>query len=124
MSIQKKRHGCLTSWLVFMVLANSITSLVYLFARQVIKQAVPEIHDWAFFVLAIVGIFNIICTVALFNWKKWGFWGFLGSSVTTLVVNLSIGVGILQSFSGLIGIVILYGVLNIGETNKGWTQLE
>ena len=57
-------------------------------------------------------------------WKKWGFYGFCGSAAAALVVNLSIGVGPAQSFMGLIGVGLLYAVLQIGGENKGWTQLD
>ena len=124
MAIQKNRHGCLTAWLILMIIANSISALVYLLNSQAVQQALPTAPDWTFPVLTVVCIFNIVCAIALFNWKKWGFWGFLGSSVTALIINLSIGLGIGQSLLGLLGIVLLYGVLNIGENNKGWPQLE
>ncbi|MGK7923875.1 MAG: hypothetical protein AB4290_01245 [Spirulina sp.] len=124
MIIPKKRHGCLTAWLIFMLLGNSIATLMYLLAAQTIRQAFPAAPSWAFPLLTVVAIFNLICTIALFNWKKWGFWGLVGSSITTFIVNLSIGVSIGQALFGLIGIVLLYGVLNIGEQNKGWSQLD
>ena len=124
MATQKQRHGCLTTWLILMIIANSITALMYLLNSQAIRQASPGLPSWLFPVLIIVCIFNLICTIALFKWQKWGFWGFLGSSITALVINLSIGLGVGKSLVGLIGIAILYAVLNIGESNKGWSQLE
>ena len=124
MAARKKRHGCLTTWLVFMMLGNSISALAYLFGSQIMRQILPDLPTWVFPLLAIITTFNTICTIALFKWKKWGFWGFLGSSVAALIINLSIGLGIGQSLFGLLGIVLLYGVLNIGRENKGWSQLE
>ncbi|MGD1921118.1 MAG: hypothetical protein ACFCAD_20890 [Pleurocapsa sp.] len=123
MTIQKQRHGCLTAWLILMIVANSISALIYLFNSAAIKQAVPNYPDWTFFVLIIISIFNLICAIALWKWQKWGFWGFLGSSVAAFIINLSIGLGFGTSVSGLIGIAILYALLNIGE-NKGWSQLK
>ncbi len=123
MTQEKQRHGCLTAWLIFMMIGNSITALIYLLGSQVIKQTLPTIPNWAIPVLGVIAVFNLVCTIALFKWQKWGFWGFLGSTVTTFIINMSIGMGIGQSISGLVGIAILYGVLNIGE-NKGWSQLK
>jgi hypothetical protein len=51
-------------------------------------------------------------------------WCFLVSSIIVLILNLSSGVGIGQSLLGLLGVVILYAVLQIGGENKGWTQLD
>ena len=68
--------------------------------------------------------FNIVCAVALFQWKKWAFWGFVASAVITFAINLEIGLGVGQAVLGLIGIVILYWVLQMGKEKKGWAQLE
>jgi hypothetical protein len=124
MAMQKNRHGCLTTWLILMIIGNSISALIYLFGSKIIQQAYPNAPGWLLPVMTIILIFNVVCAVALFRWQKWGFWGFLGSSVAALVINLSIGVGIAQSLLGLLGVVLLYGVLNIGKDNKGWPQLE
>jgi hypothetical protein len=123
MATQKNRHGCLTAMLVFMIIVNSAITLFYLFGSEAMKQALPNAPNWAFPVLTIVGVFNLVCAIALFRWQKWGFWGFCISSLIALFTNLSLGLGA-NSISGLIGVAILYGVLQIGKENKGWPQLE
>jgi hypothetical protein len=120
----KKRHGCLTAWLILMIVANSVTALVYLLGSAAIRRSLPNAPGWAFPVLIVFSLFNLVCSIALFQWKKWGFWGFCGSSVVALVVNLSSGLGIVSILGGLIGLLLLYGVLNIGKEDKGWPQLE
>ena len=121
----KNRHGCLTAWLVLMIIANSATALMYLLGSGFISQAAPNIPGWVFPVLIVASLFNLVCAIALFQWKKWGFWGFCASSIVGLVVNLSaVGLGLFQSFSGLLGVLLLYGVLHIGKENKGWHQLD
>ena len=107
-----------------MIVLNSITALTYLVGSQAIQQALPGIPAWALIVLGVVAVFNLVCAIALFNWKKWGFWGFIFSSLAALVINLNIGLGVAQSLFGLIGVAVLYGVLQIGKENKGWPQLE
>ncbi len=120
----KQRHGCLTAYLVFALLANAVSSLIYLFAGESLIRSLPEAPVWIVYPLAILGFANIACVIGLFTWKKWGFYGFIGTSIITFGLNLSSGLGIAGSLSGLIGIAILYGVLQIGEQNKGWPQLE
>ena len=120
----KQRHGCLTAWLVLMIVTNSGTALTYLLAGDAIRRSLPNAPGWAFPVLIVFALFNLVCSIALFQWKKWGFWGFCGSSVVALLVNISIGLGIGPSLGGLVGVLLLYGVLNIGKENKGWPQLE
>ena len=120
----KQRHGCLTAYLVFIIIANSASAFMYIVGREAIRQNLPDMPDWAFPVLIAFGVLNLVCAIALFKWKKWGFWGFTFSACIVLVVNLAIGLSPAQAFGGLIGVAILYGVLQIGRTNKGWPQLE
>ncbi|MGH3755135.1 MAG: hypothetical protein ACRDRP_21075 [Pseudonocardiaceae bacterium] len=61
---------------------------------------------------------NVVCAIALFQWRKWGFYGFVATSVVGLVVNLAIGLNPVQALLGLVGIAILYGVLQIGGTGR------
>jgi hypothetical protein len=124
MSDGKQRHGCLTAFLVLMIIANSVVAVMYLFGSAAIRQNVPSAPGWAFPVLAIGGIVNVVCAIALFQWKKWGFFGFIATAAVAFVVNLMIGINILQALLGLVGIAVLYWVLQMGKEKKGWTQLE
>ena len=120
----KQRHGCLTAYLVFMIIANSATSLIYLVGSEGIRKNAPNMPEWVFPVLIVGGIFNLVCAIALFRWKKWGFWGFVCSAAVVFFVNLAIGLNPVAAVGGLLGVAILYGVLHIGKERKGWTQLE
>lgn len=120
----KQRHGCLTAWLILMIITNSVMALMYLFGSGMIRQRFPDAPSWAFPVLAVLGIINLICAIALFSWRKWGFIGFAATSVAAIIVNLAVGLNIIQALMGLLGIAVLYGVLHIGKENKGWPQLE
>ena len=120
----KSRHGCLPAWLVLVIVANSATGLMYLLGSDAIRKTIPDAPGWAFPVLIVFSVFNLVCAIALFQWKKWGFWGFCVSSVVALIVNLAIGLGIGSALGGLIGAAITYGVLQIGKENKGWPQLD
>lgn len=124
MSEGKQRHGCLTAWLVLMIIANAGTAFMYLLGSAAIKQNFPSAPGWAFPVLAVMGIANVVCAVALFQWKKWGFFGLLATSIVIFVINLMVGLNIVQAILGLTGFAILYGVLHIGKERKGWTQLD
>lgn len=123
----KKRHGCLTAYLILMLIANFLVVLIYSFfllASNAMQQSMPDIPGWVVSILCLFAIFNILCAIALFKWKRWGFWGFCASAVIIFIINLSIGVGIFQSVMGLLGVAILFGVLQIGKENKGWPQLD
>ena len=125
MSDQKKqRHGCLAAYLILMIVANSLMALIYLLGSGSMREQYPDAPRWGFPVLAVLGIVNVICAIALFSWKELGFFGFLATSLVASIVNFAIGLNIIQALAGLVGLAILYGVLQIGNGNKGWPQLE
>ncbi len=120
----KQRHGCLTAFLVVGVIANSLAAFMNLFGSATIRQSFPGAPGWAFPVLGIAGVFNLVCLIALFQWKKWGFYGAAASGLVAFAVNLAVGLNIVQAILGLVGIAVLYGVLQIGGDQNGWVQLE
>jgi hypothetical protein len=120
----KQRHGCLTAYLVFIIVANSAATLIYLLRPEEVRKDIPNVPDWILPALIIASIINVICSVALIRWKRWGFWGFVASAVLMFFVNLFTQLGIASSLAGLLGVAILYGVLHIGKERKGWSQLE
>ena len=127
----RQRHGCLTAWLIFMIIANSVAGLANLYfgihpnvySDLTAQQGIKPISGLTFIILAILGVFNIICAIALLRWKKWGFYGILGTSVVACIINFSIGINIFSALAGFSGVAILYGVLNIGGENKAWGRL-
>jgi hypothetical protein len=125
-NVTKQRHGCVTAWLVLMIIANSLTAMAYFFASEMItKNLSMDVSNSMIILLGIICIANVIFSVMLFQWKKLGFWGFIITSIGALIINLSIGLGITQSLFGLVGIAILYGVLQIKKDNiPAWDNLE
>ncbi|MFZ3387246.1 MAG: hypothetical protein WA120_08785 [Candidatus Hydromicrobium sp.] len=153
MAEAKNRHGCLMTWLVLIIIVNSLGVLGYLMSllgrgmitqvlqSQTFQSQMPQsqmlqiqmllnIPAWVFPVSIVFSIFNVLCAIALLRWKKWGFWGFCATSVAMLVVNLlffSRGIGpvLVSVLTGLLGVLVLFGVLHIGnKENKGWPQLK
>src|SRR5208282_1220135 len=111
----KQRHECLTAWLILMIIANSLTALMYLIFSGKIKAHLAHAPVWTTPTLVAACIANVIFSVALFQWKKWGFFGFVGTTILALAINLRIGVSIGRILFGLIGIAVLYAVLRIGD---------
>lgn len=122
--MQKQRHGCLTAWLVLVIIANALVALLYVAGGGVVAASLPSARGWLVPVLAVLALANVAFAIALFLWKRWGFYGFVASSLVGLVVNLAAGINPAQAVFGLVGVAILYGVLQIGSANKGWPQLE
>ena len=124
MENSKQRHGCLTAWLAIMIAVNFIGAILFLVSSASTRRALPSETEWTLPASIILMLFNMICAIALFKWKKWGFWGICASSTIVFIVNLSGGLGIAPSIIGLVGAILLYAVLHIGKENKGWPQLD
>lgn len=123
-SLPAERHGCLTAWLVFMIIANAATAVITPLSIAGMRQAGLQPSPISIGVIVICAIANIIFAVALFRWQRWGFYGFIAASAVALITNLSLGLGIGQSLFGLVGIFILYWVLNMGGERKAWPRLK
>ena len=120
----KQRHGCLTAYLIFMIVANALTAIYYLIQNQLIIDTY-ETNILMVMLLVVLGIINVGAAILLLKWKKIGFYLFILSALGAFVINLALGLSIATSISGLLGIAILFGVLQIGDqNNKGWPQLE
>lgn len=122
----KLRHGCVTAWLILMIILNSITALVYLFASETISRNFPQgISNSSLTLLSVIGVLNTVFAVLLFRWKKWAFWGFAITSIITFIINLSIGIGIGQAIFGFAGVAILFGIMQIERNGvSAWKNLE
>ncbi len=122
----KARHGCVTAWLVFMLIANTMSALMYLFGTQIIQDAFPgEPSSGLVYALAFVAVINIVAAVLLFQYKRIGFFLFIGTSLAAVVLNVMIGISMIQAVMGLAGIAILYGILQIPQGRKStWQHLD
>lgn len=116
----KKRHGCVTAYLIFMIVANSLTALYYLLSGN--DLGIP---NNLLMLLIILSFANGFFAVLLFQWKILGFWGFIISSIGALIININLGLGIGQSLIGLVGIAVLFAVLQIEKDHiSAWKNLE
>jgi len=118
---EKKRHGCLTAYLSVLIVGALIALVFYLF-RAIGRNDYPV---WESLLFAVVSLFDIVCAVAVFMWKKWGVWGLCGIAVIGFIVSLFQGELVIFAIINItISIGILFWVLNVGGENKGWPQLE
>jgi hypothetical protein len=119
-----ERHGCVTAWLIFMLIANSIITLIYLLRATRVMQPL-KISIIPMIALIIVGILNVICSIMLLQWKKIGFYGFFITSIAAFIINISIGISPLRAIIGLAGFAILYGILQIKNNGfSTWSYLK
>jgi hypothetical protein len=115
------RHGCVTAWLIFMIIANSITTLIYTLRAN----AFTNISSLQLSLLIIGGSLNIAFAVMLLQWKKYAFYGFAITAIVAFANNISIGISVTKSLLGLLGFAVLYSVLKIKENGiSAWDQLK
>ena len=119
-----QRHGCLTAWLVFMIVINAIMAVLTPISIAGWKQMGLNPSPVYIGVIVLCLISNVVFAIALLRWQKWGFYGFIAASIVALAENLSLGFGVAQSLFGLIGIAILYCLLNMGGDLKAWPRLK
>uniref|UniRef100_UPI00404B332F hypothetical protein n=1 Tax=Fulvivirga sp. TaxID=1931237 RepID=UPI00404B332F len=121
----KQRHGCVTAWLIFMIIINSLSVLLYVSSGQTISENLPKpIPQPIMLTLIIASFANLVFAVMLFQWKRWAFWAFAGTSILGLIINLYLELGIGTSLFGLMGVAILYGILQIKKDGvSAWDNL-
>ena len=136
--IPKQRHGCLTAWLILMIIfgvLGAIGAFAGNFLQDFIMQNNPdaaaqmgEIPQTNPFLAAILSLMSVVVAVFLFQWKKWAFWLYLGVAALSFIVNavsLGVGMALMGLVGGAIGVGILYGVLQIKQGGlSGWQNLE
>ncbi len=123
--ILKQRHGCVTAYLGFMIVTNSLMTLVYFFANSMFTELMPGSSPGMIYALGVLGIGNVIFGIMLWKWKKLGFYGFIGTSIVAAVLNTMMGIDIGSTILGLVGIGILYAILQIKEKERSaWENME
>jgi len=125
-NIVKQRHEFVSAWLVLMIIVNALCALMYLCVNSFVRDCFPE--NTSTLTVVLLGAFsiaNVVFAVMLLKWKKFGFWGFTGTSILATVINLNLGFGVGQSSGGLVGVALLYGILQIKKDDvAAWKNLD
>lgn len=117
---KKKRHGCLTAWLIYLIFAYSISSIIYFFNSNQLTEMTQDMS----LIYCSFSILGIFFSILLFNWVKLGFWGIMTISLILSIIQISNGT-IFSSFLILLCLIILYCLLQIKKSNiSGWNNLE
>jgi hypothetical protein len=135
---KKQRHGCVTSLLILIIVVNSVAFLLYFFASEFIKNGLsidltqikikffPDLTRIDKIILGISHLANLISCILLFQWKKIGFLVYVATNLGIMVFKIYQGKSISLLWSVLIGIAILYGVMQISTKNNKttWDELS
>ncbi len=123
---QKKRHGCLTAWILLMITGNSLSALAYFILDPKALESQGIIMGKEQMILfGLLGLINLSFSIGLWFWKKWAFYGFAVSGFLMFLTNLNMGADVVSASLGLIGVLFLFSLLQMktGETS-GWEQME
>lgn len=126
-TLEKHRHGCVTALLIFMMISYSSSVFLYFFDLEFFSKTLSiDISDADKIILSIFQIANLISCILLFQWKKIGFWLYVITDVAVVLLNIYQGKGISQLWSALIGIALLFGVMQITTKSKKntWDNLD
>ena len=113
------RGGCLTSWLVLIIIANviAIFSDFANYSHFFVTYAVlagPVL--WFFIVYILLHIAILGGAIALFLWRRWGFYLIVGCFIVGTFMDILFGVPnikiILFLVGRFIGLALLFGLLH------------
>ena len=107
----KNRGTLLTIWLVLILISNFVTSIMYFFLRDSAINLLPNLSLGMIYFYGLISLLNFVMVIFLFKWKKWAFFVLCGSALVTFVLNLIAGASVFSAISGLLGILILYLIM-------------
>lgn len=123
MSEMKQRHGCVNAWLWLAVISNLCLSIYYaitMFGCQSTYQVI------GFGLMSILGVCNVLGSILLFRWNKYGFYIFVMIAILMAVVNVSLlGRNLIVGLQCFCAILIWFGILQIRKNSvSAWSLME
>lgn len=124
------RHVALTIFLWLVIVVNALVGIVSIPLLLVVAGLGASAGVETGSAMAVAGLgllavfFNVACGVAILRWKKWGFYGLVITSALGVVLNLAVGENPLRALLGLVGVGILFGLLQLGGAHRGWDRLK
>ncbi len=121
---QRKRGGCLTTWLIFNLVGIGVfTILNFLAFLGSMASNDSSLPPWVFLAFGLIGCVGIVGLSLLLGWKKWGF--YLVALYVACNIALTFPFGLIDSthlraFTPLVGLAILYYLL---RRNNIWEQM-
>lgn len=123
---QKKRHGCVTPFVILMILFNMTVPFFYIILKTFYLHNEESTFSIQPILLGIFVIINLVSAFMLLEWKKLGFYGFVLSSIGILLMVSLLGLKEIIAIVAVIGGLLLYGLLRL-RTKSGhstWDVLD
>jgi hypothetical protein len=116
---EKARGGCLTAFLIVMLILNPLVAIYYLVAGDSLATVVPGFTPGMMILFALLGFANLAFALAVWRWKRWGVYGFGVSAIAAFIANMAIGLPITSALGGLVGLIIMVALVS-----RIWDQME
>lgn len=122
-----RRHGCVVTWLILLIVGNAISSLVSITMSEMMAKMDgvdylnPPYYEWSGY----IGLIALVGTVLLYRKRKLGFHLVVISSMFSAALLFWVTREWTDALVPFIGVAVLYWILQItrdGET--AWRQLE
>jgi len=122
-----RRHGCVVTWLILLIVGNAISSLVSITMSEMMAKMDgvdylnPPYYEWSGY----IGLITIAGTILLYRKRKLGFHLVVISSMCSAALLFWVTREWTDALVPFIGVAVLYWILQItrdGET--AWRQLE
>jgi hypothetical protein len=124
---KERKYLLIISFLYILLLAYTVVVISCLAIFSMLKKNPHIIHPISLPVLEItlaVAILNIICLWAMINWQKWGFWGYCLLTTANIPLAISLGMPWQQASLSLLGLLVLFGMYQVGGNKKAWYKLS
>ena len=106
---QAKRSGCLTAFIIILIVLYALGAIGYFLAGPLLAGMVPGYTAASSIYSGILSLLSIVFLFGVWKYKKWGFYGFIAVSIINIVLSIFMGGDIITSvISGLIFPLILY----------------
>lgn len=122
-----RRHGCVVTWLILLIVGNAISSLVSITMSEMMAKMDgvdylnPPYYEWSGY----IGLITIAGAILLYRKRKLGFHLVVISSMFSAALLYWVTRQWTDALVPFIGVAVLYWILQItrdGET--AWRQLE
>lgn len=121
-STERKLGGCLTAFLIFMLVLSPLYAIVGLILPSAVtSQYLTKWPQWAIYVMGLLGLVNFVSAIAIWKWKKWGVFGCGFAAVLFFV--LSVMRGAVSVFGAFFGLLISLAIL-VRLVRPVWQKME
>jgi hypothetical protein len=90
----KERGGCLTIWLIWLILSSALGLLRSFGPRPEISEAMRafvDVPNWFYTLGAFTSLLTVACGIGLWLWKRWGWYGLVARAAIGVVASLALG---------------------------------